>query len=76
MKKLILALLALSTFGLGFVACDLDDDDDCPSSKYHLYYTSNGRSYEYSSESACKSRASEDGYACYSYSGGICYGYK
>ena len=87
MKKLLFGLCVLITVGGVITSCkDLTDDDDDSSSgscgyssttgyRYHLYYTYNGYSYEYSSESACKSAASEKGYKYYCYDG-QCYGYN
>lgn len=52
-----------------FISCDgWSYDDDCPAG-YHLYYTRNGTSYEYSSDSECATRAYQDGYKYYCYDG-------
>ena len=76
MKKILFLILLALIASLGFVACDsIKDDDDCPSGGYHIWYTSGGVDYEYSSDSDCSSHAYDREYKYYCYRGGKCYAY-
>ncbi len=85
MKKIfsVIFLAALTFVSVGlFVSCeyltsDTSSNDGCGDNKYTLYsYATN--SYNFYSESYCKSEASDRGYKCYSYdsANNVCYGYK
>lgn len=71
-----IGIIPLLTAGL-FISCDSWKDDDCPSTSYTLWSTATN-SYNFYSESYCKSTASDRGYKCYSYDSANhrCYGYK
>ena len=66
---LMCAVLALSC-GV-FLSCkqNEDDDDDCPSGGYHIWYSNSSGDHEYSSASECSSNAYSRGYKYYCYDG-------
>ena len=80
-KRKLISILIFSLFAF-FAAslltgCDLfeEEDDDCPTTGYHIYYTSGGVAYEYSSEAECSNEAASRGYPYYCWDGEKCHAY-